>query len=166
MNKNLLLPIVLENLHKFDINFEVLECDDTFADTAAFYEHYGYTAQQSANTILVADKKNDENIVACVLLADSRLDVNKTVCKLMDTKRTSFASADQTKAASGMEIGGVTIFGLPDSIPVYVDSRVLEQSEVIMGGGNRTSKLALDPIELEKIPNVQVIESLAKAATV
>ncbi|HSW80013.1 MAG TPA: YbaK/EbsC family protein [Candidatus Saccharimonadales bacterium] len=165
MNETLLLPIVLENLNKFEIKFDVLECDDKFADTAAFCEHYGYTAQQSANTILVAVKKNDENVVACVLLADSRLDVNKTVCKLMGTKRASFASADQTKAASGMEIGGVTIFGLPISMPVYVDSRVLEQPEVVMGGGNRTSKLVLDPTELEKLPNVEIIVNLAKPVT-
>ena len=51
-------------------------------------------------------------------------------------------------------------------MPVYVDSRVLEQSEVIMGGGNRTSKLILDPTELEKMPNVQMIEDLAKTAAV
>jgi hypothetical protein len=31
-----------------------------------------------------------------------------------------------------------------------------------MGGGNRSSKILLDPRELLKLPNVQVIEGLAK----
>jgi prolyl-tRNA editing enzyme YbaK/EbsC (Cys-tRNA(Pro) deacylase) len=34
--------------------------------------------------------------------------------------------------------------------------------EVVMGGGNRTSKLLLDPQELMKLPNAQVIDGLAK----
>jgi prolyl-tRNA editing enzyme YbaK/EbsC (Cys-tRNA(Pro) deacylase) len=34
----------------------------------------------------------------------------------MQVKKLSFASADQTLEASGMEIGGVTPFGLPPEI--------------------------------------------------
>jgi prolyl-tRNA editing enzyme YbaK/EbsC (Cys-tRNA(Pro) deacylase) len=37
----------------------------------------------------------------------------------------------------------------------------MQQSEVIMGGGNRTSKLRLDPRELAKLPGVEVVEGLA-----
>jgi prolyl-tRNA editing enzyme YbaK/EbsC (Cys-tRNA(Pro) deacylase) len=36
-------------------------------------------------------------------------------------------------------------------------------SEVVMGGGNRSSKVLLDPKELHKIPGMQVVEELAKA---
>ncbi len=165
MNDELLLLSVRESLRKHHVIYRVLECDESFADTASFCEHYGYQANQSANTILVADRRNEQNIVACVLLADSRLDVNKTVCKLMGTKRASFANAEQTIAASGMEIGGVTIFGLPESMSFYVDSRVLEQPEIIMGGGNRSSKLLLAPDELTKLPNQTVIEGLARPQT-
>jgi prolyl-tRNA editing enzyme YbaK/EbsC (Cys-tRNA(Pro) deacylase) len=64
---------------------------------------------------------------------------------------------------TGMVIGGVTPFGIED-MPIYVDSAVLEQPEVIMGGGNRTSKLRLDPRELTKLPLVQVVKDLAKVA--
>jgi prolyl-tRNA editing enzyme YbaK/EbsC (Cys-tRNA(Pro) deacylase) len=39
----------------------------------------------------------------------------------------------------------------------------MQQSEVIMGGGNRTSKLRLDPAELAKHPGVEIIDGLAKA---
>lgn len=162
MSEKILHTKVLADLKRYEIKFKVLPCDEKFADTAAFCAHYGYTAEQSANTILVADRKNPENIVACVLLADSRLDVNKTVCRLMGTKRASFASAEQTKAASGMEIGGVTVFGLPEKMPVYVDSRVTAQPEIIMGGGNRTSKLVLNPAELERLSTAKVIDGLTK----
>jgi len=60
-----------------------------------------------------------------------------------------------------MMIGGVTATGITD-MPVYVDSQVLKQSEVVMGGGNRSSKVILDPSELTKLPNVQIVDGLAQ----
>ena len=60
-----------------------------------------------------------------------------------------------------MMIGGVTAFGIGD-LPIYVDSAVMEQDRVVMGGGNRSSKLLLNPNQLAKLPNVVVVEGLAK----
>jgi prolyl-tRNA editing enzyme YbaK/EbsC (Cys-tRNA(Pro) deacylase) len=161
VSNELLLPVVADDLKKYNIAHKVLECDESFADTAAFCEHYGFNAEQSANTILVADRRDDENIVACVLLADSRLDVNKKVRQLMGAKRASFASAEQTRAASGMEIGGVTVFGLPEKLSIYVDARIMVQPEIVMGGGNRVSKIALPPNELAKLSGVTIVDNLA-----
>jgi prolyl-tRNA editing enzyme YbaK/EbsC (Cys-tRNA(Pro) deacylase) len=61
-----------------------------------------------------------------------------------------------------MMIGGVTAIGITD-LPIYVDSRVMQQPEVVMGGGNRATKVILSPQELTKLPNVKVIEGLAQA---
>jgi prolyl-tRNA editing enzyme YbaK/EbsC (Cys-tRNA(Pro) deacylase) len=162
MSADLLQSTVREHLTKHGLNFEVLPCDESLADTAAFCEHYGYTAEQSANTILVAAKNEPDKMCACVVLANTKLDVNKAVCKQLGAKRASFASAEQTREVSGMEIGGVTVFGLPESMPVYMDAAVLNQEKVIMGGGNRTSKVVLNPHELTKLPHVHVVENLAK----
>ncbi len=160
-NDSLLHPRVREALHKYGLQYEVLECDDSLADTAAFCAHYGFTLEQSANTILIANRREPTHMVACVVLADSRLDVNKKVSQLMQAKKISFATAEQTMEASDMQIGGVVVFGLPETMPIYVDARVLQQEKVIMGGGNRTSKTILDPQELKKLPNMVVVEGLA-----
>lgn len=80
----------------------------------------------------------------------------------MGVKRASFATGEQTKTLTGMEIGGVTPFGLPAAIPIYVDSAVMQQPEVVMGGGNRFSKVLLNPQELIKFPDVVVVGGLAK----
>ncbi len=153
---------VKNSLVQFGIEHEVLECNPDWADTAAFCEHYGKDPGHAANTIIVASKKVEPTkYCACVVLAPTRLDVNKKVCQMMGIKRASFASAEQTMELTGMMIGGVVVFGLPADLPIYVDTAVLEQSEVIMGGGNRSSKLLLNPQELKKLPNVQVIENLA-----
>lgn len=62
-----------------------------------------------------------------------------------------------------MKIGGVVAIGTDTEIPVYIDSRVLEQEKVVMGGGNRSRRTHPKPQELLKLPNVQLVEDLAKA---
>ena len=158
---SILLPAVQTALEQSGLSYKAIDCDPTLADTAQFCEHYGFTLDQSANAIVVMGKGVQPKFCCCVVLATTRLDVNKAVCKLMGVKKASFASADQTKELTGMEIGGVTPFGLPADMPIYVDAAVMEQAEVITGGGNRSSKVVLNPEEFTKLPNLQVVTSLA-----
>ena len=155
-------PAVQSALELAGLEHEVIACDPDFADTAAFCEHYGYTLQQSANTILVAAKKEPDKCAVCVVLAGTRLDVNKKVCELLGVRKASFAAPEQTTELTGMMIGGVTPFGLPDSLPLYIDVQVDAEPSVIVGGGNRSSKVKLAGAELKKLPRAQVIEGLAK----
>lgn len=144
-----------------DIAHEALPCDPALADTAAFCEHYGVDAADSANTIVVVSKRPKGKRCACLLLADSRLDVNKRVTALLGVKRASFAGADVTRELTGQMIGGVTVFGLPEGLPIYVDARVMTRASIVVGGGSRSLKLRLAPAELRKLAAVQVVEDLA-----
>jgi len=90
--------------------------------------------------------------------ADTKLDVNHKVAAAVAFKRLSFASSEDAARLSGQAIGGVSILGLPEEIPVLVDSRVMERDSVIVGGGNRTSKVRLDPHELTKLGNARVAD--------
>jgi prolyl-tRNA editing enzyme YbaK/EbsC (Cys-tRNA(Pro) deacylase) len=159
--EQLLDPIVLKTLQQFGLEFTAMECNPDLADTTAFCEHYGFTLQESANTIVVMSRKIEPvQYAACVVLADSRLDVNKAVCQQMGIKRASFADGETTKQLTNMMIGGVTAVGVT-TMPIYVDARVMQQQRVVMGGGNRSSKITLNPQELLKLPNVQVVANLA-----
>lgn len=161
MTHNLLHKHVGQHLLTYNIVATVIACDPELADTAAFCEHYGYSPEDSANTIIVASKGQAPKFAACLILASTKLDVNKKVSQLLGAKRLSFATAEQTKELTDMQIGGVVVVGLPDHLPIYVDKAVFGRKEIILGGGNRTSKLLLDPAELLKLPQVQVIEGLA-----
>ncbi|PYI64914.1 hypothetical protein CVV68_20320 [Arthrobacter livingstonensis] len=159
----MLMPSVRDALATHGIIHEVLPCADEFSDTAAFCAHYNVSLDQAANTIVVTSRKVEPAVQAiCVVLGTTRLDVNRKVRELFGVKRASFADAELTVAATGMVIGGVTPFGT-DGMPIYVDSAVLAQDSVIMGGGNRTSKLRLDPNELIKLPAVEIVDGLAKS---
>jgi prolyl-tRNA editing enzyme YbaK/EbsC (Cys-tRNA(Pro) deacylase) len=160
-NSTLLDPTVATTLARHGIDHEVLPCDPDFADTAQFCERYDIPPANSANTIIVASRRDPKQFAACVATANTKLDVNKTVRKLMGVRRLSFASPDDTRGLTGMLIGGVTVFGLPDGLATYIDTRILDLDYVILGGGNRSSKLKLHPAELRKLPGAEFIDGLA-----
>lgn len=150
---------VAEALASYGLNFEVMECDPQFADTAAFCEHYKLPPEQTCNAIIGAAKSQPVKYACCVILSTCKLDVNKKLCQLIEAKRSSFASAELTLELTGMEIGGVTPVGLPE-MPIFVDASVMQNERIVLGGGNRSSKLLLNPSELMKIPQVTVVEGL------
>jgi len=153
---------VLAALAGLRIEYERLECDPEAADTAVFCARYGIPPERSANTILVASKKEPKVYAACVVLAATSLDVNHAVRSLLGVSRLSFASAEETVAVTGMLVGGVTPFGLPEGLPVYVDEAVMAPEWVVLGGGGRSSKIKLAPAALRRLPAVKVVPGLAR----
>jgi prolyl-tRNA editing enzyme YbaK/EbsC (Cys-tRNA(Pro) deacylase) len=141
--------------------YEVMACDPAFADTAAFGERYGIDPTDSANAILVASRREPKIYALCLVLATTRLDVNHAVADLLGVKKLSFASAEETAERTGMVIGGVTPFAIPEGIPLYVDARVLGRPTVIVGGGSRSSKIRVDPEVFRRLPGCRVVEALA-----
>ena len=157
-DKSILHDRVREALDTAGADYEVLACEPHLADTAEFCAHYGISMDEACNAILVVLKTTPRRYVACLVRADTRLDVNRKVSELTGVKRLSFASSEETAELTGMLIGGVSIAGLHDGIPLYVDQHVMERPRVIIGGGNRHSKARLAPAELLKLPNASVAD--------
>ncbi len=148
------------------LDAEVVPCDPELADTAAFCEAYGYSPDDSANAILVIGKgrKPDDPrpMVCCLVLASTRLDVNGAVRKRLGTRKASFANAQETiERSGGMQIGGVTPFGLPDDIPIWIDGAVMTRERVIVGGGSRDRKILCPPSAIAGLAAAVVVDGLA-----
>ena len=62
---------------------------------------------------------------------------------------------------TGMEIGGVTVFGLPPELPVWIDARVMARERVVLGGGSRSFKVIAPPEILLRLPKAEVVDGLA-----
>jgi prolyl-tRNA editing enzyme YbaK/EbsC (Cys-tRNA(Pro) deacylase) len=155
---NQLDPAVQRELDALHIPHEVLDCDPEWADTDVFCANYGIPRENAANTILIAVKTEPRTYIACLVTASMKLDVNHKVSKLTGIRRMSFASAEETAALTGQLIGGVTVFGLPDDVPLYIDGQVMEREYVIVGGGNRSTKIKLAPEHLRKLSRAIVAE--------
>jgi len=136
---------IIDAIDALGVVYERLTIDPAYADTAAFCEHYGYPPESSGNTIIVASKKAPKQYVACVVLATTQLDVNRRVRKLMGVSRASFATAEEMMELTGMQVGGVTPFALPEGLPLYVDERIMGLDWVILGGGGRDTKIKIAP---------------------
>lgn len=154
-------PEVLSDLESRGIEYVEMACDPELADTAEFCAAYDIPLDNSANAILVASRKPEGHNAVCVVLANTRLDVNGTVRRQLGVRKVSFAPPELTKELTGQEIGGVTIFGLPAGLPVWLDSRVMEHDWVIVGAGSRSAKIRLDPRQLKGLDGFEVVPDLA-----
>ena len=155
------LPQIKAALDASGLPYEVWPCDDSLADTTAFCAHYDVPPANSVNAILVRSKTDPARMALCMVPATHRLDVNRTVRKRLGAKKASFAPPEDTRALTGMEIGGVTPLGLPVGLPVWVEASVMTLDYIILGGGNRTSKLKVPPAIFDHINDCEIIEGLA-----
>lgn len=155
-------PSVLADMERLGIEYESMDIDPDLADTADFCRAYDIPLENSANAILVASRQPPGHHALCVLLASTRLDVNGTVRRRLGVRKASFAPADLTRELTGQEIGGVTIFAVPEGIPVWIDSRVMDCDWVIVGAGSRDAKIRLDPAQLAGLDGYEVVEDLAR----
>jgi len=155
---------VREQLDRLEVAYEIFPCDPALADTANFCAAYGFKPEDSANTILVIGKSDPPVYAACVVLSHTRLDVNRTVRQRLGTRKASFAPAEETRALTGMEIGGVTVFGLPPDMRIWVDARVMQRERIVLGGGSRSFKVLAPPAILLRLPHAEVIDGLATEA--
>jgi prolyl-tRNA editing enzyme YbaK/EbsC (Cys-tRNA(Pro) deacylase) len=149
------------HLRPLGVPYELFPCDPALADTAAFCAAYGFDPEDSANTIVVIGKSDPPRFAACVTLAPYRLDVNRTIRDRLGTRKASFAPAEVTANLTGMQIGGVTVFGLPTDLPVWVDARVMARERIVLGGGSRSWKVIAPPAILLALQRTEVVEDLA-----
>ena len=156
------LPFIRTFLESTKLDFEIMDCDPDLADTNIFCKKYGISFKDAANTIVMKSKTGELKYATCVLLATTKLDTNKTIRKKLSTHKVSFTNIEETEKLTKMQIGGVTPIELPKNLPLWVDSRVMQRKIIVLGGGNRTSKIKISPNIFNNIPNTEIVVGLAK----
>jgi len=140
----------------------VVEIDPTVSDTATTQEVFGLSMDTLANCVIVGGKREGtERIAACVVLATGRADVNNMVKRSLDVRKASFLPQERAVELSGMEYGGITPIGLPETWPILVDRQVVGTEVVVIGSGLRRSKILLPGQLLSGLPGAQVIDGLS-----
>lgn len=141
----------------------VTPIDAEYADSAKFCEHYGVDPKDGANCVVaVAVRGENRTFAACLIPVNCRADLNNVARKTLGAKKISFAPLDEVLAETGMEYGGITPLGLPESYPILIDSRIAEMERLIVGGGFRRSKLSVSGKILAELPNAVIVEGLGK----
>ena len=156
-----ILPKIRQFLENTKLEFEVIYCNPELADTNVFCKEYGVDLEDSVNVIIVKTKTGELKYAACALLATTRLDINKKIRKKLGARKVSFANIDETAKLTAMNIGGVTPLTLPYTLPLWVDSEVMQRKSIVLGGGNRSSKIKTSPMIFNYISNTEIVEGLA-----
>lgn len=139
----------------------VTPIDPEFAGSAEFCEKYQVPGGLGANCVVVEAVRGDNRfLAACLVPISTRADLNKTVRKLLDVRRVSFAPLEEVLQVTGMEYGGITPVGLPNTFRILIDARVAALDRLIIGGGYRKSKLLVPGKFLAELPHAQVVEGL------
>ena len=153
---------VLDAVERVSPDHDVVRIDPQYAATAEFCAKYGYSEEESVNCIVVIGKSDPPVYAACLVQATRRLDVNGTIRRKLGTRKASFAAAETTVGLTGMLPDGVTPFGLPADLPIWIDAPVASLSRVIVGGGSRSLKLYVPPAALAGLPGAELVEGLSK----
>jgi prolyl-tRNA editing enzyme YbaK/EbsC (Cys-tRNA(Pro) deacylase) len=164
---DLLAPCVADALRTLPWadQVQVAEIDPTLSDTARFCEAYGISLEESVNCVVIVAKRGaDVTYAACMIAATMRANVNGLVRQHLGARKASFGPADVVTSLTGMEYGGITPVGLPQSWPVLVDHVVAKVPGVIIGAGIRGAKLRLPGSLLAELPGAEVLPGLGVEA--
>jgi prolyl-tRNA editing enzyme YbaK/EbsC (Cys-tRNA(Pro) deacylase) len=143
----------------------VAEIDPALSDTAEFCAAYGIALEESVNCVVVVAKRGgDVTHAACMVAATTRANVNGLVRQHLGARKASFGPVDVVTAMTGMEYGGITPIGLPESWPVLVDDRVAKLPDMVIGAGIRGAKLWLPGSLLAELPGAEILPGLGVQA--
>jgi prolyl-tRNA editing enzyme YbaK/EbsC (Cys-tRNA(Pro) deacylase) len=73
-------------------------------------------------------------------------------------KKVDLADAETVMAVTGYPVGGVPPFGHRQSIPAFLDFRVLNHNEVYAGGGGGNSLVRLNPKDILIFTRAEVVD--------
>ena len=161
----LVAPAVAEFVQKQGLSqtVKVARINPDFADGELLSKEYDIPYKMEVNCLVVEGSRGEDKKYAALLVPyGKRAKTNATVKRPLDASKIHFVDLEVVLEVTGMEFGSITPLGLPDDWKILVDSSLLEQEKLVIGGGLVTSKLLLPAEVLVSLAQAEVIEGLAK----
>lgn len=114
----------------------------------------GVTAAQIAKTLVFLADAKPLLVVTC---GDRKVDTKK-LARELGVKKVKFADAETVLAATGFTPGGVSPFGLPEEIPLYLDKSLYLFDVVYAAAGTANSALPVKPQRLQEITGAKMVD--------
>lgn len=144
-------------------NILVAEIDSNYMDGIKLCEKYNIDKQKGINCLICECRRKDNvQYVALLVPTGYRYNMSSTVRKHTGARTVSVASLEYVLKETKMEYGSINSIGLPKEWKIFIDPKVLESEEIICGSGLQKSKLSLPSKYLLKLPNIEILENLAK----
>ena len=127
-----------------------------------------YTIHQGAKALIVQIKQKgvppelERLFVQLVVPGDAKFDTKK-VRAVLNAKDTRFATeAEVIKLTDGVVPGGVPPFGNVFGLPVYVDTTLLENEEIIFNAGDRSYSIVMKSADYLRVVQPTVVSIIAQ----
>ena len=167
-NQNLVPSCIYNFVSKWNDEIEknkflVAEINPDFADGNKLCDEYNIDKKIGFNCLIVECKRN-ETIKYCALIVPVgyKYNMGSVVRKYTNSRVVSVAPLEYVLDKTKMEFGSITPIGLPDDWHILVDPLIKEQENIIIGGGLVKSKISLPTELFLKLPNVEVVDGIAK----
>jgi len=108
-------------------------------------EERGQLPEQVVRSLLF---RLEEGEFALVLVAGSAQIPWKLLRKYFERRRLTMATEAEVFQMTGYKIGAVSPFGMSESITIYLDQSVLNQQELSLGSGKRSSAIIITSANL------------------
>lgn len=143
--------------------FLVAEINPEFADGNKLCDEYNIDKKMGFNCLIVECKRN-EMVKYCALIVPIgyKYNMGSVVRKYTNSRVVSVAPLEYVISKTGMEFGSITPIGLPEEWQILVDPLIRKQENIIIGGGLVKSKICLPTELFLKLPNVEVVDGIAK----
>lgn len=142
--------ILLLKENKYDFNIE--HHNTIPRDSYGAAKVRGSDVSKGAKALIL---QADQKLVQVVVPAHKRTRFNE-VKKLVSAKRVCLASPEKVLCVTGCVFGSVPPLGVLWSIPVIIDTMLLQQEKVIFSAGTLTDSIYIKPSDLVKANNATV----------
>lgn len=145
-------------------NFLVAKIDPNYADGEKLCNKYNIDKRVGFNCLIVECRRKDViKYCALVVPIGFKYNMGSVVRKYTNSRVVSVAPLDFILKETNMEYGSITPIGLPSDWKILVDPLIKEQTFIIIGGGLVKSKISLPTNLFLKLPNVEIVEGIAKS---
>jgi Ala-tRNA(Pro) deacylase len=138
MTQKPLLEQITELLNAKGIKYKKYEHEPVFNSEAAAKAIGVKLAEGAKALILLGDGKP----LMVVVSGADRVDFKK-IKKLLRIRDLQLASPEQVKAISGVEIGAVPPFGNLFDVPLYADTKLEAEREIVFSAGTHTVSIQM-----------------------
>jgi Cys-tRNA(Pro)/Cys-tRNA(Cys) deacylase len=137
-------------LDSHNIPYRLLPHSEPVFTVEAAAAQRGVVKKEMVKSILLRDR-DGRYVMACVT-GDAHLDPKAVRAQLPpETKRLSFASADEVEAVTGSVQGAVAPLCLTEGVPVIFDKGIALCARVNISSGDPMAGLELDPRDLIRL---------------
>ena len=148
MNVIIMSTRAIKFLKQKKISFDVVRY--THAEKGAEFaaRATGFALEKTVKTLVV--DLGDKKCLLALLPGDKQLDL-KSIARMCAVKRAVIADTETAERLTGYLVGGISPFGVKQSLPVVIEESILQFDRVLINAGQRGTMLLLMPEDIVKV---------------